>query len=438
MVSMYVCGPTVYDYPHIGHGRFVLVFDILRRYLISQGYQVRYVSNITDVDDKILAKADAEGVAPAEITNRYEEIWWETMDKLRVLRPDSTPHATQYVEKMATFVAKLIEEDVAYQLNDGIYFDVSTVSDYGLLARQSLESLRAGARVDEDRGKRSPADFALWKFFPNSTNSYVTPLGIGRPGWHTECVVMARDILGECFDIHGGGLDLAFPHHENERAQAIADGAPFANYWIHNGFIVVGDEKMSKSLGNFVTLPELIGDGDPRSYRLLVLQSHYRSPLEVTKNTIGDATSALGRLDNFSRRYFDAIATSPELAADFETSSGAILDAFVEAMDNDLDTPKVMALLFSAIASANGGFDRGDLTSAIAEGSQIIRIIKALALDIEEDEAAIPPDVMEIFHMRLAARDSKDFATSDRLRYELASRGYVVEDKKGISTIRRS
>ncbi len=438
MVSMYICGPTVYDYPHIGHGRFVLVFDILRRYLISQGYQVRYVSNITDVDDKILAKAEAEGFSPSEITDRYEAIWWETMDQLRVLRPDATPHATTYIDQMAAFVEKLITENLAYRLDDGVYFDVTKVSDYGLLARQSLESLKAGARVDEDRGKKSPADFALWKFFPDATNSFATSLGVGRPGWHTECVVMARDILGEHFDIHGGGLDLAFPHHENERAQAVADGSPFANYWIHNGFIVVGDEKMSKSLGNFVTLPELIGDGDPRSYRLLVLQSHYRSPLEVTKSTIADATTALGRIDNFVRRFKEAIAEPSSPLVDIDSATGIIFDRFVEAMDDDLDTPKVMALLFSAIASANSSFDRGDIALAIEEGSQIVLIVKILALDVERDDSAIPAGVMEIFKRRLAARESKDFATSDRLRDELASLGYVVEDKKGNSTIRRS
>ncbi len=432
---MYICGPTVYDYPHIGHGRFVLVFDILRRYLISQGYQVRYVSNITDVDDKILAKAEAEGVSPSEITNRYEEIWWQTMDKLNILRPDETPHATKYVNQMAAFVEKLIENNIAYRLDDGIYFDVTKVDDYGLLARQSLESLKAGARVDEDRGKRTSADFALWKFFPDSTNSYTTSLGVGRPGWHTECVVMARDLLGETFDIHGGGLDLAFPHHENERAQALADGARFARYWIHNGFIVVGDEKMSKSLGNFITLPELIGDGDPRSYRLLVLQSHYRSPLEVTKATVADASSALARIDNFHRRFDDvtsSLTSQPHLP-----QSTPIYDAFVLAMDDDLDTPKVMALLFSSIASANASFDRGDIDSAIEQGSQIIQIIKVLALDNQRDDSVIPEDVMEIFQRRIAARAEKDFSESDRLRDELLSLGYVVEDKKGTSTIRR-
>ena len=438
MVSMYICGPTVYDYPHIGHGRFVLVFDILRRYLISQGYQVRYVSNITDVDDKILAKAEAEGVAPSEITSRYEEIWWETMDKLRVLRPDATPHATAYINQMATFVEKLIDENIAYRLDDGVYFDVTKVGDYGLLARQSLESLKAGARVEEDRGKRSPADFALWKFFPGATNAYSTSLGLGRPGWHTECVVMARDILGERFDIHGGGLDLAFPHHENERAQAVADGSPFANYWVHNGFIVVGDEKMSKSLGNFITLPELIGDGDPRSYRLLVLQSHYRSPLEVTKSTVADATSALNRIDNFVRRFFEVIEETSHASSKIDIAIGPIYEGFVEAMDEDLDTPKVMALLFSAIASANSSIDRGDLESAIGDGSQIVRIIRILALDAERDNSKIPADVMEIFQRRLEAREARDFATSDLLRDELAEMGYVVEDKKGNSSIRRA
>ena len=315
-VSMYVCGPTVYDVPHLGHGRFSLVFDVLRRYLEWKGHEVRYVSNVTDVDDNILNRAAREGRSAASVVEEYEAVWWSAMDALGVKRPTADPHATAFVDRMVTLIGELFEAGFAYTTSDGVYMDVSRVDGYGLLARQSLDSLRAGARVEANEEKRSPIDFALWKFAkPTEEVSWPSPWGDGRPGWHTECVVMSLDLLGEGFDIHGGGQDLAFPHHENERAQAVALGREFARHWVHNGFVEVAGEKMSKSLGNFTTLTDLLARTDARAYRLLVLRSHYRSPVEVTVATTDDASAALARLDEFARNHPPAGEPDPDALA---------------------------------------------------------------------------------------------------------------------------
>ncbi len=308
-VSLYVCGPTVYDMPHIGHGRANLTFDILRRYLSFTGLKVHHVANVTDVDDNIIKRAAELGRTEADVAAEFEARWWESMEALGDLRPQDIPHATQYIEDMVALVGELMAMGKAYETPDGVYLEVSKVEGYGLLAQQSLESLRAGARVEANEDKRSPLDFALWKKAKEGEPSWDSPWGPGRPGWHTECVVMSLDLLGEGFDLHGGGQDLKFPHHENERAQAVADGKVFARHWMHNGWVEVEGTKMSKSLGNFTTLPDLLARYDARAYRVLVLRAHYRSPIEVTPETLADAEKALGRLDGLGpalRRGADA------------------------------------------------------------------------------------------------------------------------------------
>ena len=267
---MYVCGPTVYDLPHIGHGRANLTFDVLRRYLSFTGLGVRHVANVTDVDDNIIKRAAELGRTEADVAAEFEDSWWESMDALGDLRPDEIPHATQYIDDMVALVGELVDRGTAYETPDGVYLEVSKVDGYGLLAQQSLDSLQAGARVEANEDKRSPLDFALWKKAKEGEPSWESPWGPGRPGWHTECVVMSLDLLGEGFDLHGGGQDLKFPHHENERAQAVADGKVFAQHWMHNGWVEVEGTKMSKSLGNFTTLPDLLSRCDARAYRLLV------------------------------------------------------------------------------------------------------------------------------------------------------------------------
>src|SRR5437588_1514539 len=348
--SMYVCGPTVYDVPHIGHGRFALVFDVLRRYLEWTGLDVTYVSNITDIEDKIIARANKRGIPTTELTTTYEKAWYDALDRLGVKRPDADPHATAYVEKMVEFIATLIERGHAYETSDGVYFSIETLPGYGLLARQPLESLRAGAseRVDAPWDKRAPFDFALWKKAKPGEPTWPSPWGEGRPGWHIECTVMSLDLLGDGFDLHGGGQDLAFPHHENERAQALGAGYEFARHWVHNGFVEVGGEKMSKSLGNYLNLTDLLERADGRAYRLLILQSHYRSPLEVKGDTIQRAEQSLAGLDAFARRTADL----PHADADV-----AVLEGFSEDMDNDLQTTEATSLLFETVRRANAALD---------------------------------------------------------------------------------
>ena len=428
---MYVCGPTVYGPPHLGHGRFSLVFDVLRRYLIWSGLDVTYVSNITDIDDKIIQRGHDEQRDPAEIAVRCESVWWTAMEAIGVMRPDHDPHATAYVDRMVELVGELIERGDAYVSDDGVYFSPVVVDDYGLLARQSLESLQAGARVEVAEHKRSPIDFALWKFAKPGEPAWPSPWGEGRPGWHTECVVMALDLLGDGFDIHGGGLDLAFPHHENERAQAVAAGRTFARHWVHNGFVEVGGEKMSKSLGNFTNLLDLIESTDPRAYRLLVLRAHYRTPLEISKTSTDDAAAALKKFDTLARTL--AEADLPPAAADADA-----LARFRAAMDDDLDTPRVMALLSDLRRRANTALAAEDLDEAASVGAAFSGIAAALGLVLDAGGADVPAEVLARARERDEARSAKDWATADALRDQLVADGWTVEDTPSGTQVHRA
>jgi cysteinyl-tRNA synthetase len=429
-VSMYVCGPTVYGPPHLGHGRFALVFDVLRRYLEWSGYEVDYVSNITDIDDKIIARANEEGRDAADVAREYEAVWYDTLDAIDVKRPSSDPHATAYLDRMIDLIAELVERGAAYETSDGVYFSPEVVQDYGLLARQPLDSLRAGARIEVGEEKRSPIDFVLWKKAKPGEPSWDSPWGKGRPGWHTECVVMSLDLLGEGFDLHGGGQDLAFPHHENERAQAVAAGREFARHWMHNGFVEVGGEKMSKSLGNFTNLQELIDSSDPRAYRLLVLRSHYRSPVEINRDNVDDASRALARLDALARRaagHLEGVAPNAD-----------VLERFRERMDDDLDTPGAMDVLFTTVRQANQSFDQGDAHRAAALSAAALEICRALGLRIEREESAVPGRIVELARERDEARAARDWARADALRDAIQAEGYVVEDTPSGTTVRRA
>jgi cysteinyl-tRNA synthetase len=427
-VSMYVCGPTVYDEPHLGHGRFALVWDVLRRYLEWSGLSVRFVSNVTDIDDKIIERALREDRSAEEVAQQYEKAWYDALDALGVRRPDDDPHATAYVGRMVDLVKELVDKGVAYETSDGVYFAVAEVDDYGLLARQSLESLKAGARVDVAEKKRSPLDFVLWKRVhttgsapgdPQSDPQWPSPWGPGRPGWHTECVVMALDLLGEDFDLHGAGIDLAFPHHENERAQAVALARPFARRWAHSGFVLgPGGVKMSKSLGNFTSLTDLLARTDPRAYRLLVLQSHYRAPLEVGPVTIERAERSLVKLDELARRASQEGAP-PDSAA---------LEEFRTHMDDDLGTPAATALLFDLVGRANSALDAGELTvggSLVAAASEIAG---AFGLDLGAGSDRIDDETARLMAERDAARAARDYSRSDAIRDVLTSNGWTVKD----------
>ena len=420
-VSIYACGPTVYGPPHPGHGRNQVSYDLLRRYLTWAGNEVTFVSNITDIDDKIIERANREDRPWEEITHKCESVWFDAMDRLGILRPEETPHATEYVDEMVALIERLVADDVAYLTSDGVHLDVSKVDGYGLLAHGSLDDLRSGARVETNEEKRSPLDFALWKKAKPGEPSWPAPFGNGRPGWHTECVVMSIDLLGEGFDIHAGGSDLQFPHHENERAQAVAEGKAFANWWFHHGMVEIDGEKMSKSLGNVENLLDLMDAFDPRAFRLLVLQAHYRSPIDIAEDSMRSNESALARLDTFARTFAaDAAAATPD---------PGILDRFRRAMDDDLDTPGAMATLFDAVRDAN---KTGDVSVAAAA----LEIASTLGIELAGESADVPDEISAMAAARDRARATKDFAEADRLRDELVAAGYVVEDAAEGTSVR--
>ncbi|HZB43092.1 MAG TPA: cysteine--tRNA ligase [Ilumatobacter sp.] len=431
-VGIYLCGPTVYGPPHIGHGRATLVYDILRRYLESTGLEVRLVSNVTDIDDKIIERAQREQRPWTDITGKCERVWFEAMEGINVKRPADVPHATEYVERMVEMIGELIAGGNAYTTDDGIYMSVETVEGYGLLAQQSLDDMRSGGGEREVFGaglKRHPADFVLWKFSKPGEPAWPAPWGEGRPGWHSECVVMSLDLLGEGFDLHCGGQDLRFPHHENERAQAVALGRRFANHWMHNGFVVdVEGEKMSKSLGNVSNLLDLIDRYDPRAYRMVLLQSHYRSPMTITADTLDAAVKSLAGLDAFVARSESAThhGTPPDTA---------VMAEFAAAMEDDLDTPRATALLFDTVRHANAALDAGDdAAPSLVAAARRIADTFGLELGAKDD---VPADVLEQAAAIDAARAARDFATADAIRSRLQADGWSVETGKSGTVIRR-
>lgn len=432
--SMYVCGPTVYDVAHVGHGRTAVVFDTMRRYLAWRGYEVSFVINVTDVEDKIIARAAKEGVTEAAVAKTFTDAYWRELDRLGVGRPDEMPTATEFIDEMLELVAELVEQGVAYVIEgEGVYFAVEQFPTYGALSRRRREDLldAAGARVEVDERKRSPIDFALWKAAKEGEPSWPSPWGPGRPGWHIECSAMSLAILGEGFDLHGGGDDLIFPHHENERAQAEAAGHPFARYWVHSGMVTTGGEKMAKSLGNFTTLQSALDAHDPRGFRLAVAQSHYRSRQELGADVLADADQSISRVDNLLRR---AASAGVELRS--SDPAEAVLDAFRAAMDDDFGTPAAVGVIFDAVRRANQAISDDDLGAA---GSLIAAIVKALDVlgitagpTIEHDEA-----IDALVSERTASRSRGDYAASDRIRDELTDLGVVLEDSASGTTWHR-
>ncbi|MFM7337508.1 MAG: cysteine--tRNA ligase [Actinomycetota bacterium] len=387
-LSIYLCGPTVYGPPHIGHGRATLVYDILRRYLEWNNIKVRLVSNITDIDDQIINRANREQRPWQEITHKCESVWFDAMGRLGVQRPTDVPHATEYVVQMVEMIGTLMANGSAYATSDGVYLAVQSVPDYGALAHQSLDEMLAGGGDRAVLGaeeKRHPADFALWKFSKPGEPSWPSPWGEGRPGWHSECVVMSLELLGEGFDLHCGGADLRFPHHENERAQAVALGKTFAQHWMHNGFVVDAEgEKMSKSLGNVTNLLDLLDRYDARAYRMLLLQTHYRSPVRVGKDNIDASVNALAGIDAFAART-SSLVSAADVVADVAT-----LDEFRAAMDDDLNTPVAMGVLFDAVRRANIAVDSGDVAVAAGVALAVREMCVAVGLQIRVNDEIAP------------------------------------------------
>lgn len=429
--SVYWCGPTVYDDPHLGHARSTLAFDVLVRYLRWSDYDVCAVSNITDIDDKIINRAAAEGGSEPEVAGRYEASFIGQMDRLNVAHPDLRPRATEYVDKMVEIIADLVDREMAYTTDSGVYFDVDRLDDYGALVGRSVEDLRegAGARVEVDDDKNDPLDFALWKAAKPGEPTWASPWGPGRPGWHIECVAMSLHLLGDGFDIHGGGDDLVFPHHENERAEALGCGRAFARHWVHNAMVQVDGEKMSKSLGNFTTLDDLLNTWDPRALRLLVLQTHYRRTMEVGSTTLDQSAAALARLDKFADRM--AGSDLPEAEPDAD-----IVTRFRTAMDDDLGSPQALAVIFDAVRDANRALDAEDDSTAAELHAAAIELAGVLGLelgsaaaparDVQDDAEAAEID--DLVDQRVAAKAAKNYDKADRIRDKLTARGIILED----------
>jgi cysteinyl-tRNA synthetase len=422
-VSMYVCGPTPYDVAHLGHGRTAVVFDTMRRYLTWSGHTVTYVSNVTDVDDNIIARAAREGTTEAEVAGRYSDAYWHDLDRLGVVRPDEMPHATEFIGQMQALVAELVSDGHAYVIEgEGVYFAVDSYRDYGQLSGRHLDDLleAAGARVEVDEQKRSPVDFALWKAAKPGEPTWDSPWGPGRPGWHIECSAMSLEILGEAFDLHGGGDDLVFPHHENERAQAEAAGHSFARHWMHSAMVTVGGEKMSKSLQNFTTLAEALDAHDPRAFRLAVLQTHYRTQQELGPDVLAEAEQALSRLDALVRKA--AREGVGATTADPET-----IERFRAAMDDDFGTPTAVGVIFDAVRSANTAIDAHDLKRAESLVAAAREMAGAVGIEPREVEDA-DAEIDALVARRLAKRAAGDYTAADRIRDELAARGITLED----------
>jgi cysteinyl-tRNA synthetase len=429
-LAMYVCGPTVYDVPHVGHGRTALVFDVIRRYLEWTGLDVTYVSNVTDVEDKIIARAAATGTTEPELAREFEAIYFEQLDRLNIRRADQTPHATAYIDDMLALVGELVARGHAYVLDgQGVYFDVDTFPGYGALPHRTLEELResAGARVEVDDAKHSPMDFALWKAAKPGEPQWDSPWGPGRPGWHIECSAMSLDLLGEGFDLHGGGDDLAFPHHENERAQAEGAGHGFARHWVHSGMVLVGGEKMSKSLGNFTTLADALDAYGPRAFRLAVLQSHYRRSMDLGGTELEAAAKGVERLVALTRSAAAAGVTLDGVERDPE-----VVEQFRVAMDDDFNTPGAVAAIFDAVREANRALDAGDLTRATTLVATVDELTGALGLPIAVDDAGDDDaEIDALVRERDDARAARNFARADAVRDELTVRGIKLEDTPG-------
>ncbi len=442
-IGMYVCGVTVYDVSHVGHARSAIVFDVIQRYLRWKGYQLRFVKNYTDVDDKIIRRANEEGVPAREISERYVRAFQEDMAAIGVLAPDADPKATDHIPQMIALIERLIAGGYAYVVDGDVYFEIARFPPYGRLSGKNLDELLAGARVDVDERKRDPRDFALWKSAKPNEPSWPSPWGPGRPGWHIECSAMSMAYLGETFDIHGGGEDLIFPHHECEIAQSEAcTKKPLARWWVHNGFVNLGAEKMSKSLGNILTIREIVKRHDPEALRLWLLGTHYRNPVEFSEERLAEAARALERLRALVESL--EIAVAPD-AAGVDALVGAIdgplgteartaVTRFTEAMDDDFNTPAALAALFDLGRELYRARERGDGAAALDRGRAVLAALgRALGL-FGRARATAGPDpalrerIERLVTERDAARKRREWRRSDELRAELATLGVTVED----------
>ncbi|MDR0652531.1 MAG: cysteine--tRNA ligase [Synergistaceae bacterium] len=438
-VTFYTCGPTVYDYFHIGNARPFIVFDVLRRFFESKGLAVNFIQNFTDIDDKMIQRAEQMGITVAQLAEKFIAAYYEDADSLGIRRASANPRATDEMPAIIEMISTLIRKGHAYEANGDVYFEVDTFTEYGKLSGQSLEDLHAGARVEIDERKRAPLDFALWKAQKPGEPAWDSPWGPGRPGWHIECSAMARSYLGETIDIHGGGSDLMFPHHENEIAQSeAASGKPFARFWIHNGYLMIDQEKMSKSLGNFFAVRDVRSKFPAVVIRLFMLSAHYRSPINFSQDTLEQASHAQARLRNGWAEIKFALAARPcevtpcEPDSELRESIKEARELFDECMQDDFNTAGAIGAVFDVIHATNVSLGRegGIDYETIAEAAEFLRMVDGVMgiIGIDEEKRSDDAEIEALINERYEARKNKNYKRSDEIRDILNQKGIILED----------
>lgn len=434
-VKMYVCGPTVYNFFHIGNGRTFIVFDTIRRYLEYRGYKVTFIQNFTDIDDKMINKANDEGITVKELGDKYIKEYYQDADALNIERASVNPRATEYINDIIKFVEKLIELGFAYEVDGDVYYRTKKFNSYGKLAGQNLEDLQAGARISVDERKQDPMDFAIWKSQKPGEPAWESPWGPGRPGWHIECSCMAKKLLGDTIDIHAGGMDLKFPHHENEIAQSEAlTGKPFANYWLHAAFVNVDNKKMSKSLNNFFTAREILEEYDADAIRFLMLSGHYRIQINFTKELLDSAKSSIERLyncinnlenlkDEVNKKLMD------EKEQEYLKSLCKYRERFIEKMDDDFNTADAISVLFDLTKDINNNIDINSSAELCEKAERFVRELgNPLGILQNRMKKDLETEIQELIDKRQQARKEKNFALADKIRDDLKNRNIVLED----------
>ena len=442
-ISIYVCGPTVYSFIHIGNARPLIVFDTLRRYLEYRGYKVKFVQNFTDVDDKVIRRANEDGCSIRDVAEKYIAEYYKDAEALNVKKATVAPRATEHMDEIISLIKGLIEKGHAYPADNGdVYFAVRSYDSYGKLTGQSIESLESGARIDPGEHKRDPLDFALWKSAKPGEPSWDSPWGKGRPGWHIECSAMSMSILGETFDIHAGGKDLIFPHHENEIAQSEAcTGKPFARYWMHNGHINIEGQKMSKSLGNFRNVRDIISEFDPNVLRLFMLSAHYASPINFRRELMEQTAAAYERLCTARERLREAqTANNPNAEEEgaFAAALKGYKQSFIEAMDDDLNTADAIGVLFELVRAVNTFVTEKRSKAAIDNAARAFdELTGVLGISTDAKSEEFPEEAVRLLNERTEARAAKNWALADELRNRLAQLGFAVEDSKQGAKLKR-
>ena len=444
-VRMYVCGPTVYNLFHIGNARTFIIFDTIRKYLEYKGYEVNFVQNFTDIDDKMIKKAQDTDTTVKELGDRYIMEYYQDADKLKIKRATVNPRATEYIEEMIAFISELIEKGFAYEVDGDVYYSTKSFAGYGKLSGQNLDDLQSGSRVEVDERKKDPMDFALWKKVKPYEPSWKSPWGFGRPGWHIECSCMALNLLGETIDIHAGGTDLVFPHHENEIAQSEGrSGKTFAKYWLHGAFINVDNRKMSKSLNNFFTAREILEKYDSEVVRLFMISGHYRTQIYFTIELLDSAKASLERMYNALTRLNGYLSTaSEEVQPEDEMVKSSLLaykERFVEKMDDDFNTADAISVIFELIRDVNIKINENSSKALITFAMELLRDLGSpLGILQNSVGGTLEEEIEALIEKRTEARKNRDFATADKIRNDLAAEGIILEDTpSGVRWSRKS